>query len=577
MNIFKQLKQDIIDILSHIVPAGFPTNNIAIEIPKDNTHGDLSTNAAMVLSKFAKQAPKALAEQIIAKTQEFDYIHSAEIAGPGFINFRLNNDVWHNTLENIEKNFDVFSAVNCGQNSKVNVEFVSANPTGPMHIGHARGAVYGDALAKLLSATGHNITKEYYINDAGGQISVLVQSALLRYEEAITGKEAVIPEGLYPGDYLKPAGAMLAEKYGDTILGKSFEDSFPIIRQEVIDSMMDLITSDLADLGIKYDVFFSEASLHNSDAVDTAINSLRAQDLIYEGILEQPKGKKDEEWEERSQTLFRSTNFGDDQDRALAKHDGAWTYFASDIAYAKDKIDRGFEHLILVLGADHGGYVKRLNAATHALSDGKVKSDVKLCQLVNFVENGQPIKMSKRAGNFTTVRDVINEMGSDIVRFMMLSRKNDAVLDFDLAKLKEKNKDNPVFYVQYAYARGCSVLEGATERMPQAVEILNSSQYDASLLQLPEEIALIKLLASWPKMLESAALHAEPHRIAFYLQQVAAEFHSMWNLGKLNNDYRFIIEDNAELSGARLALISAMLKVLEHGSQIIGITTPSKM
>ena len=464
-----------------------------------------------------------------------------------------------------------------GLGVKINVEYASPNPTGPMHIGHARGAVYGDALARLLVKCGYDVTKEYYVNDAGGQVLDLARTVFLRYKEAYTGEKAIIPAGLYPGDYLCPIGQKLANTYGDKFLNMTEAEYLPIIKKIAIQEMLETIKGDLLQLGVQHDIFFSEQSLYDNNKVEEAVNKLKKLDLVYEGILPPPKGELPENWESREQLLFRSTNFGDDQDRALKKSDQSWTYFAGDIGYTADKIARGFNEVIFVLGADHGGYVKRIKAVVESLSEGKVKSEVKLCQMVNFVENGVPIKMSKRAGAFTTTQDVVNEVGKDVIRFIMLTRKNDAILDFDLIKVKEQSKDNPVFYVQYAYVRALSIISNAHLQLPESYNKLKTKQYDLTLLSSKEELELIKLLASFPKIIEGAALHFEPHRIAFYLQSIASLFHSLWNLGKENNNYRFIIENDIELTAARLAMVHAMSKVLHAGFDIIGVDVIEKM
>jgi arginyl-tRNA synthetase len=446
-----------------------------------------------------------------------------------------------------------------------------------MHIGHARGAVYGDALAKLLKKCGYKVTKEYYINDAGSQIDDLTKTVILRYKEALTGEKVTIPEGLYPGEYLIDIGSKIFNQFGDKLLKMDETACHELVKKIAVDEMMLMIRQDLKDLDIEHDVFFSEQSLHDSGKIAEVIKILADMGLIYEGQLPPPKGKEDVNWENRVQLLFKSTAFGDEQDRPVQKSDGAWSYLAADLAYAKDKIDRGFDNLIYVLGADHSGYVKRIKAVVNALGQSRVKCDVKICQIVNFVENNVPIKMSKRKGSFTTVKDVVNEVGKDIIRFIMLTRKNDAPLDFDLEKVKEQSKDNPVFYVQYAHVRTISILSNGKECTPDAYAKFIAREFDLSLLSSEEEIQLIKLLASWPKVLEGAAVYFEPHRIAFYLLNVAAKFHSLWNLGKENNDYRFVVEDNIELTSSRLALVQSTQQIIVRGFEIIGITPMDKM
>ncbi|MES2214518.1 MAG: arginine--tRNA ligase [Pseudomonadota bacterium] len=577
MNIFNLLKQDVLNAASKLTQNAAELANIVIEMPRDSLNGDLSTNAAMLLASSLKRPPRDIAMELKEALQTLPYIAHIEIAGPGFINFIIHAAFWQKTLSNILTQGLSYGTSNVGNGKKINVEYVSANPTGPMHIGHARGAVYGDALARLLIKCGFDVTKEYYINDAGAQITVLAESAFLRYQEYCTGEKAHIPEGMYPGEYLCLVGENLAEKYGKQLLGMKAEEYLPLIRPFAVEEMLELIKRDLLQLGIEHDVFTSEQKLHDEGKIEKAIATVEDLGLLYEGTLPIPKGKAQDNWEERSQLLFKSTAYGDDQDRALKKADGSWTYLAGDLAYTADKIERGFDSLILVLGADHGGYVKRMEAITKALSGGKVESDIKICQMVNYVENGSPVKMSKRAGSFSTVRDVVLEVGGDIIRFMMLTRKNDAVLDFDLVKVKEQSKDNPVFYVQYAYVRSKSILANAKEKLPESSKMLDENNIDLTLLSSEEEIRLIKLLAAWPKIVELAAIHFEPHRIALYLQSVASTFHSLWNLGKENNDYRFVIEDNKDLTAARLALVSAMGYVIHSGFDIIGIEVLEKM
>jgi arginyl-tRNA synthetase len=577
MHIFQRLRDDVIKAASSITDTTEHFANIAIETPKDRLNGDLSTNAAMILAPKLKASPRAVAIKLKESLEKLSYIRDIEIAGAGFINFTLDPIEWQKALGQILAQGINYGCSSIGAGQRVNVEYVSANPTGPMHIGHARGAVYGDALARLLLKSGYDVTKEYYVNDAGSQVLDLARTVFLRYKERCTGKSAQIPEGLYPGEYLIPLGAKLAEKYGDKFLSQTEPEYLPIISGFAISEMLELIKSDLRELGIEHDVFFSEKSLHDDKKIQPSLAKLEQQGLIYTGVLPPPKGKTKEGWEEKSQLLFRSTDFGDDQDRPLQKSDNNWTYFASDIAYAADKILRGFKSLVFVLGADHGGYVKRLEAIVKALSDDRVTCEVKLCQLVNYLENGNSIKMSKRSGNFTTVRDVVHEVGKDIIRFMMLTRKNDIGLDFDLVKVKEQSKDNPVFYVQYAYVRARSIIANTKTQLPEAYTIFANGDLDLGLLSSQEEMEFIKLLASWPKVLEGAAKHFEPHRVAFYLQVVASSFHALWNLGKENNNYRFIIENDPALTASRLALITAMNNVIGCGFDIIGVEALEKM
>ncbi|MDF2965906.1 MAG: arginine--tRNA ligase [Rickettsiaceae bacterium] len=577
MDIYHKLKAAINKVITNLyVGETLDLKAITVESPKDPLHGDLATNAAMVLAGQLKKSPREIASILKGALNDLGYISHIEIAGPGFINFTLKPSVWQETIDEILKLGEKYGDSSVGENKKYNVEFVSANPTGPMHIGHARGAVYGDALSRLLKKAGYQVEKEFYMNDYGGQIDVLARSAFIRYLECATGEKQNIPEGLYPGGYLIPVGEALFKKYGSSLITASEEEYLPVIKEVAIAAMMELIKQDLADLNIKHDIFFSEKSLHSSGEIEKSVAELTSKDLVYKGMLEAPKGMLPEDWEEREQILFKSTNFGDDQDRALQKSNGQWSYFAADVAYTKNKIDRGFDSLILILGADHGGYIKRLEAVAKAYNP-LVKLDVKICQLVNFIKDGEPVKMSKRAGNFTTVRDVINEVGRDIIRFIMLTRKNDAVMDFDLDKVKEQSKDNPVFYVQYAHVRTKSILENAKSQLDTAYKDFENSNYDLALLESEEEMHLIKTLASWPKTVESAALHAEPHRIAFYLQNLAAEFHALWNLGKEKEYYRFIITDNEKLTSARLALAKAIQLVIRSGLGVLGVEPLDRM
>lgn len=576
MNIFTLLKTEIIKAGKQITAHPELLENISIEIPKNILHGDLSTNVAMILASKEQKNPRLIALEFKNLLAPLPFIAHMEIAGNGFINFTLRASKWQEAIHDILIDIDSFSNIEIGKNIKVNIEYVSANPTGPMHIGHARGAVYGDVLASLLKKCGYSVTKEYYVNDAGSQIEDLSKTVFLRYKEAL-GEDITIPSGLYPGDYLIPVAQKLVTKYGDSLLLMPEEQKNQIIKDFAVEQMLELIKKDLQDLGIHHDIFISEQSLHLPGGIDKTIELLKQSGMIYEGTLPPPKGKVDENWIQRTQTLFRSTDFGDDQDRSVHKANGSWSYLAADLAYVKHKIDRGYNQLIYVLGADHSGYVKRIEAVTNSLSNGEVKAHIKICQLVNLLENNVPIKMSKRSGNFTTVKAVTDEVGKDIVRFMMLTRKNDVTLDFDLEKVKELSKDNPVFYVQYAHVRTISILANGAENAPEAYKIFQERKYDLSLLASEEEIQLIKLLASWPKIIEAAAKASEAHRLAFYLQSVAAKFHSLWNLGRENNDYRFIIADDMELSAARFALVYALNKIIVSGFELIGITPLDKM
>jgi arginyl-tRNA synthetase len=562
-----------------VLPAGLDLSRVVVEPPKDETHGDLATNAAMVLSKEAKQKPRDLAEKLAAKLKAVPHVTKVEVAGPGFINLSLDGSFWLEVLRAAIAAGTDFGRSSMGRGEKVNVEYVSANPTGPMHVGHGRGAVFGDALANLLAFAGYDVTREYYINDAGAQVDVLARSAFLRYREALGDDIGAIPEGLYPGDYLVPVGKALAEKFGRDLLQKPEEDWLPLVRQTAIDRMMEMIREDLAVLEIRHEVFFSERSLTSGkDKVAETVEFLRAAGHIYEGRLPPPKGAPVEDWEDREQTLFRATAFGDDVDRPLMKSDGSYTYFSADMAYHRDKIGRGFRTLIDVWGADHGGYVKRMNAAVNALGGGKVALDVKLCQLVRLLRAGEPVKMSKRAGDFVTLREVVDEVGVDPVRFMMLFRKNDAQLDFDLAKVIEQSRDNPVFYVQYAHARGRSVFRNAREALPGlAADTEALAEADLSLLTDEAELSLVRKLAQWPRLVEAAAEFHEPHRVSFYLYDLASSFHSLWNKGKDAPHLRFIIEDNPRLTSARLSLVHGLVAVLAAGLAILGVRAAEEM
>jgi arginyl-tRNA synthetase len=592
MNIFAAFQERIASHLRRIVadgrlPADLDIGRFVVEPPRDPAHGDLATNAAMVYAKEAKAAfanPRQLATEIAAALADDPDVAQAEVAGPGFINIRLKPDVWARVLRAALTEGAAFGQtpkMGLSAARKINIEYVSANPTGPMHVGHCRGAVFGDALANLLAFAGFEVLREYYINDAGAQIDVLARSAFLRYREALGEEIGAIPEGLYPGDYLKPVGEALAKSFGKNLIDRPEAEWIESVRVISIDGMMAMIRDDLAALNIVHEVFFSERSLTRGvegDVVASAIKVLRDKGLVYEGRLPPPKGQLPDDWEDREQTLFKSTDFGDDVDRPLMKSDGSYTYFASDIAYHKTKIDRGFGTLIDIWGADHGGYVKRMQAAVAALSAETANLDVKLCQLVRLMRNGEPVKMSKRAGDFVTLREVVDEVGVDAVRFMMLFRKNDAALDFDLAKVVEQSKDNPVFYVQYAYARGRSVLR-------QAASVFLGSDFSAEILAGAElalledegEIGLIKMIGQFPRMIDAAAAVHEPHRIAFYLHDLASLFHSHWTRGKDQPQLRFVNEDRSNLTFARLALVTALTSVLASGLNILGVSAPEEM
>jgi arginyl-tRNA synthetase len=566
------------------IGAGVDLSRVVVEPPKDASHGDMATNAAMVLAKEAKAKPRELAERIAAKLRNDDLIASADVAGPGFINLTLKASAWSDALRTVLREGASYGRSTMGAAEKVDVEYVSANPTGPMHVGHCRGAVFGDALVSLLIFAGYDVTREYYINDAGAQVDVLARSAFLRYREALGENIGEIPEGLYPGDYLKPVGQALAAEYGAALNQMPEERWLPIVRAKAITMMMEEIKGDLAALNIRHDVFFSERSLieGGTDQVAATIEFLRAKGDVYEGRLPPPKGAPVEDYEDREQTLFRATAYGDDVDRPLKKSDGSYTYFASDIANHKNKFDRGFNNLVDVFGADHGGYIKRMQAAVKAVTSGKATLDVKVVQLVRLLRAGEPVKMSKRSGDFVTLREVVDEVGKDAVRFMMLYRKNDAVLDFDLAKVIEQSRENPVFYVQYGHARGHSVFRNAREVVPNLPEETAAraaflSRAAVELLTDPGELDLLRRLALYPRMIEAAALAHEPHRIAFYLYDLASEFHALWTKGRDLPYLRFIINNDAEITKARLALVQGVVSVLASGLAILGVHAPDEM
>jgi arginyl-tRNA synthetase len=580
MNIFSNYQQGVRDCIAALqdsgaLPLGLELSKVTVEPPRDSSHGDIATNAAMVLAKPAQMQPRAIAEKLVPGLKALKHVADVTVAGPGFINLKLKPAIWPELLHALMQQGETFGSSQFGKGAKVNVEYVSANPTGPLHVGHCRGAVFGDALAALLKVTGFDVTKEYYINDFGAQVDILARSAYLRYQEALGHDIGEIPSGLYPGDYLVPVGKMLAEKYKDTLLNKPESEWLEPVRSLAISAMMDLIRDDLASLNIKQDVFFSEKSLHSSGHVDRVTKDLEGRDLIYQGRLDPPKGEVPEDWEDREQTLFRATKFGDDTDRPLKKSDGSYTYFASDVAYSSNKIDRNFAQLIYVLGADHGGYVKRLQAVAAALAGNrKVEVDCKLCQLVKLYRNGEPFRMSKRAGNFVTLRDVVDEVGPDVVRFMMLYRKNEAPLDFDFAKVTEQSKDNPVFYVQYAHARICSVLRNAEA---DGIRADGAGPFGFDQLTDDAELQLIRRIAEYPRLLEAAATAHEPHRVAFYLYELASDFHALWNKGKELPQLRFILPDQPALTVARLAFLRAIRYCLANGLGILGVRPIAEM
>ncbi|MBY2987104.1 arginine--tRNA ligase [Rhizobium leguminosarum] len=552
---------------------------ITVEPPRDASHGDVATNAAMVLAKVLGTNPRALADVIITKLKEDADVADVSVAGPGFINIRLAVGYWQRLLASMIGAGTDYGRSSLGKGKKVNVEYVSANPTGPMHVGHCRGAVVGDALANLLAFAGYGVEKEYYINDAGSQIDVLARSVFLRYREALGEKIGEIPSGLYPGDYLVPVGQSLAADYGVRLHNMPEDQWMPIVKDRTIDAMMVMIRDDLAALNVHHDVFFSERTLHanGAAAIRTAINDLTFKGYVYKGTLPPPKGQLPEDWEDREQTLFRSTEVGDDIDRPLIKSDGSYTYFAADVAYFKNKFDRGFDEMIYVLGADHGGYVKRLEAVARGVSDGQAKLTVLLCQLVKLYRNGEPVKMSKRSGDFVTLRDVVEEVGRDSVRFMMLYRKNSEPLDFDFAKVTEQSKDNPVFYVQYAHARCMSVFRQAREAFPDLDVSPDNLAKTVAGIGDPAELQLVAKLAEFPRIVEAAAQSQEPHRVAFYLYDVASSFHAHWNKGKDQPELRFVNDKNRESSIARLGLVYAVASVLRSGLAITGTAAPDEM
>jgi len=579
MNFFHSFRDEILKVLNALenkglLPAGLHFDSITTEPPRDPSHGDIATNAAMVLSKPAKLNPREIGQLIADELKSLRYVESVSVAGPGFINLKLTPEFWYKQLIIILDKKLTFGSSLMGLGQKINLEYVSANPTGPIHAGHGRVAIVADVLANLLEKVGYRVLREYYVNDAGGQAEKLAKSTYLRYREALGEKIDEIPEGYYPGDYLKIVGQALAERDGTKWLTLSEEEWLEPFREFAINAMMTMIREDLALMGITHEVFTSETELHRTKAVEEAIQFLQERDLVYNGFLEAPKGKVIENWEPREQLLFRSTKFGDDTDRALQKSNGSWTYFAGDIAYHYDKYRRGYDQMINVWGADHSGTVKRVTAAVKAITEGKGNLDVLLCQIVNFMDGGKPFKMSKRAGNFIEVRDVIEKVGKDPYRFMMISRKSDAHLDFDFQKVLEQTKDNLVFYIQYAHARCYSVMRRAHEDFP---EWDKSPARSFDQLKDEEELQLIKMLAGWPRQIEIAALAREPHRLSYYLYEIAGQFHMLWNKGKDDTLMRFILPQNRELTRARLALIQAVAFVIGSGLQIFGVTPVEEM
>jgi arginyl-tRNA synthetase len=585
MNLFAEYQAKVVEIIGGLaregrLPAGLNTARLVVEPPRETSHGDLATNAAMVLARDAGMKPRDLAEMLVAELKKDPGVTKAEAAGPGFINITLKPALFETVVRAAVTLGPDFGRSTMGGNAKVNVEYVSANPTGPMHVGHCRGAVFGDALANLLAFAGHDVCREYYINDAGAQVDVLARSAHLRYREALGEDIGAVPEGLYPGDYLKPVGEALAKIHGKALLAKPESVWLADVRAFAIDAMMGMIREDLAALSISHAVFFSERSLHqgNASPVGAAIADLRERGLIYEGRLPPPKGAPESDWEDREQTLFRATAFGDDVDRPLMKSDGSYTYFASDIAYHRDKFLRGFATMIDVWGADHGGYIKRMQAAVKAVTGGAGSLDIEICQLVKLLRDGQEVKMSKRAGTFVTLREVVDEVGPDPVRFMMLYRKNDAPLEFDLAKVVEQSKENPVFYVQYAHARSASIFRQA--RAAYGADAFSREELagaDLSVLTDESEQGVMKLVAQYPRLIESAAANREPHRLAFYLYELASSLHALWNKGKDNAALRFVNDKERELTTARLSLVCSLMSVLGSGLHVLGVSAPEEM
>ena len=580
MNLFDQIRSTVIDALGAmerdgLLPAGLDTAAVSVEPPRDAAHGDMATNAAMVLAKPAGKKPREIAEALAARLAADPRIAVAEVAGPGFLNLRLADAVWQGLVAEILTRGRAYGRSAIGGGKRVNIEFVSANPTGPMHVGHTRGAVFGDALANLMAAAGYDVTREYYINDGGSQVDVLARSVYLRYLEA-HGQSVAFAEGTYPGDYLIEVGQELKAEVGDAYIGQPESVWLAPVREFATERMMALIRADLEALGVRMDSFFSEKALYGTGRIEAALDALRSKGLIYEGVLEPPKGKTPEDWEPRSQTLFRSTEHGDDVDRPVMKSDGSWTYFAPDIAYHYDKITRGFDLLVDVLGADHGGYVKRMKAAVSALSDGKVPLEVKLMQLVKLTRGGEPVKMSKRAGTFVTLRDVVDQVGADVTRFVMLTRKNDAPLDFDFDKVLEQSKENPVFYVQYAHARVCSVLRKAAEMGVDVTDPALAAQ-DLSAIAHPAEIGVMKKMAEWPRVVEIAAQTGEPHRVAFYLYDLASDLHALWNRGNELTELRFLQDGDLQRTSAKIALPRAVAVVISAGLGILGVTPLEEM
>jgi len=582
MNVFAQISDRIVDALKALYPENpdiaAAMSRATVEPPRDAAHGDVACNIAMVVAGPMGRNPREIATEIATHLAGHSDIESADVAGPGFLNLRLSGAVWQQVVAAVLDAPETFGAPDKGRGHKVNVEYVSTNPTGPIHVGHTRGAVFGDALASLLDFCGYDVTREYYINDAGGQVDVLARSAFLRYREAL-GEIVEIPSGLYPGDYLVPVGRALAEEFGDRLRSMDEAEWLPLVKERSLAAMMDLIRTDLEKLGVRHDHFFSEKTLHGENGkIAETLGWLREEGLVYEGRLEPPKGKRPEDWEDREQTLFSAARFGDDTDRPLIKSDGSYTYFAADIAYHRDKYLRGFNDQIIVLGADHSGYAKRLEAAVNAVSNGEATIDVKLCQLVRLLRDGEPVKMSKRSGDLVTLADVVQEVGRDAVRFMLLFRRNDAAMDFDFARVTEQTRDNPVFYVQYAHARACSVARQAAKDLPD-LDISAEALRRADLVRLSsnDELELLKVLAQWPRLLEAATRTHEPHRVAFYLHDLASAVHAFWARGKEDKSLRFVNDTDPTLTQARLAMVEAVRLVLSIGLGLLGVSAPREL
>lgn len=573
MNIFNEIEKEIKSVIAQLsqdgaLPHALDVSRMTVEAPRDPSHGDLATNAAMVLAKQAGMNPRQLADILKEAIAAVHGVTEVSAVGPGFINIRLDSAAYIQVLQAILTDGAEYGESQAGQGQKINVEYVSANPTGPLTVAHARGAIVGDALANLLLKAGYNVQKEYYINDAGNQVAILGESAYLRYREALGEDIGAIPEGCYPGDYLKDVGQAIAAQEGDRWLDRDKADYLPFFMDFAIGFLMNEIKRDLGELGVNHDLFYSERQAVDNGSVDKAMAALTEKGLIYQGVLEAPKGKKPEDWEEREQTLFRSTAFGDDVDRPLKKSDGTYTYFANDIAHYYDIFKMGYPRLINIVGADHGGYVKRAQAAVEAITDRQGHVDLPLCAIVSVFDKGEPVRMSKRAGTFITLRDVMDRVGPGVMRFIMLTRQSNQTLEFDYSKVLDQSKDNPYFYVQYAHARCCSVMRHAVDMFGE----FDVETADLSLLSRPETLAILKILASWPRIVEQAAAAREPHRVAFYMQDVASAFHTWWNQGRDDSTLRFLIEDNKNLSLAHLALVSAVRQIIASALQVIGVT-----